>query len=119
MSNREFRNTAAHAAIRKSARMMLDCIKQGIADGTFKQEVDAYLIRSMLMGTIEHLFIHWHMQGMPERDKKLMDFLDPCLDIVLEGIRSKPKPDAITLNLNITDNPELEDLLKKGIKNEN
>ena len=112
MANREFRNTAAHSAIRKSARMMLDCIRQGIEEGTFRKDADAYLIRSMLMGTIEHLFIHWHMQGMPKRDKKLMDFLDPFLNIVLEGIRPKPKPAGITLNLNIADNPELNDFLR-------
>ena len=116
MANREFRNTAAHAAIRKSARMMLDCIRQGIEEGTFRKDADPYLVRSMLMGTIEHLFIHWHMQGMPKRDKKLMDFLDPFLEIVLEGIRPKQKTEGITLNLNIADNPELNDFLNKKRK---
>ena len=116
MSNKEFRNTAAHAAIRKSARMLLDCIREGIAEGIFRKDTDAYLIRSMLMGTIEHLFIHWHMQGMPDREKKIMDFLDPSLEIVLDGIRAKPKNTGIMLNVNISDNPELNRLLQEKIK---
>ncbi len=66
MSNKRFRQTPAHAAIRRSAHRLLDCIREGIADGTFKKDANPYLIRSMLMGTIEHLFIHWHMQGMPK-----------------------------------------------------
>ena len=67
MSNKRFRQTPAHAAIRRSSHALLDCIKEGIDDGTFKKDSNPYLIRSMLMGTIEHLFIHWHMQGMPRK----------------------------------------------------
>ena len=66
MSNKRFRHTPAHAAIRRSSHELLDCIKTGIEDGTFKKDSNPYLIRSMLMGAIEHLFIHWHMQGMPK-----------------------------------------------------
>jgi hypothetical protein len=66
--------------------------------------VDAYLVRSMLMGTIEHLFIHWHMQGMPKRDKSIEDMLDALLDIVLDGIRAKKKEEnSLTLNLKLDD----------------
>jgi TetR/AcrR family fatty acid metabolism transcriptional regulator len=103
MSNREFRNTAAHAAIRKSAHMLLDCIKQGVDEGTFRKDADPYLIRSMLMGTVEHLFIHWHMQGMPQREVPLMDYLDPFLEIVFDGIRVKSQKNTITLNLRMED----------------
>lgn len=110
MSNREFRNTAAHAAIRKSAHMLLDCINQGIAEGTFRKEADPYLIRSMLMGTVEHLFIHWHMQGMPQREAPLMDYLDPFLEIVFDGIRAKSPINTLTLNLKMEDGEVLKSL---------
>jgi TetR/AcrR family transcriptional regulator, fatty acid metabolism regulator protein len=103
MSNKRFRQTAAHAAIRKSARNLLDCIREGIADGTFKKEADPYLIRSMLLGTIEHLFIHWHMQGLPQREPGLSDLLDPFVDIVLDGIRVKKDMSDLTLRLEIED----------------
>jgi TetR/AcrR family transcriptional regulator, fatty acid metabolism regulator protein len=103
MSNRDFRHTAAHAAIRKSARMLLDCIKQGIDEGSFRKDSDPYLIRSMLMGTVEHLFIHWHMQGMPEREAPLMDYLDPFLEIVFDGIRAKITGNTVTLHLKVED----------------
>ena len=66
-------DSARHPHMRRFAvqRMVfLDCIREGIADGTFKKDANPYLIRSMLMGTIEHLFIHWHMQGMPKEENK-------------------------------------------------
>lgn len=89
MSNKRFRQTAAHAAIRRSAHRLLDCVREGVANGTFREDVDAYLVRSMLMGTIEHVFIHWHMQGMPKDRKTIMDILDPFLEMVFSGIRAK------------------------------
>jgi len=113
MSNKRFRQTAAHELIRLSAHGLLDCIRDGIADGTFRKNADAYLIRSMLMGTIEHLFIHWHMQGMPKREKSLIDMLDPFLEIVLSGIRAKREEQGVTLRLNLEDAKSLAQLLKQ------
>lgn len=115
MSNKRFRQTPAHAAIRKSSHGLLDCIREGIADGTFKNDADPYLIRSMLMGTIEHLFIHWHMQGMPKREKSFEDMLDPLLEIVFDGIRAKKKEEnSLTLNLKLDDVSRIQRILQKN-----
>jgi TetR/AcrR family transcriptional regulator, fatty acid metabolism regulator protein len=103
MANKRFRQTEAHAAIRRSAHRVLDCIRQGIANGTFRRDVDAYLVRSMLMGTIEHVFIHWHMQGMPKREKSVLDMLDPSLEMILNGIRAKKEESGVTLHLKLED----------------
>jgi TetR/AcrR family fatty acid metabolism transcriptional regulator len=118
-ANKRFRKTTAHAAIRRTAHILLDCIREGIADGTFKKDSNAYLIRSMLLGTIEHLFIHWHMQGMPKREERIMDLLDPFIEIVFEGIRAKKKETALTLHLKLEDTQDLREFLtKKGILDE-
>ncbi len=103
MSNKRFRQTAAHEAIRRSAHRLLDCIRDGIANGTFRSDADAYLIRSLLMGTIEHIFIHWHMQGMPKRERSMMDMLDPFMEIVLSGIRARKQEEGLTLHLKFED----------------
>jgi hypothetical protein len=66
----------------------------------------------MLMGTIEHLFIHWHMQGMPKRDKSIMEMLDPFLEVVLNGIRAKKEQQGLTLHLNLEDARALGQLLQ-------
>ncbi|MCE5210307.1 MAG: TetR/AcrR family transcriptional regulator [Deltaproteobacteria bacterium] len=113
MSNKRFRQTPAHAAIRKSSHVLLDCIREGIADGTFKKDSDPYLIRSMFMGTIEHLFIHWHMQGMPKRKPGIADMLDPLLETVFDGIRAKKEDSGTTLYLKLEDAGILEKILKK------
>jgi AcrR family transcriptional regulator len=118
MNNKRFRETSAHAAIRQSAHRLLDCIKEGIADGTFKKDSNPYLIRSMLLGTIEHLFIHWHMQGMPQRQTSIMEMLDPFIEIVLDGIRADKAEQVLTLYLKREDTRVLGELLqaKEGSK---
>jgi len=103
MSNKRFRQTPAHAAIRRSSHGLLDCIKEGIEDGTFKKDSNPYLIRSMLMGAIEHLFIHWHMQGMPKRKTSIADMLDPLIEIILDGIRAKKEESGTALYLKLAD----------------
>ncbi len=112
MNNKRFRQTPAHAAIRRPAHRLLDCIKEGIADGTFKKDSNPYLIRSMLLGTIEHLFIHWHMQGMPKRETSIMEMLDPFIEIVLDGIRADRGEQGLTLYLKQDDARALGKLLQ-------
>jgi len=116
MSNKRFRQTAAHAAIRASAHNLLDCIRQGVREGTFKKDCNPYLIRSILLGTIEHLFIHWHMQGRP-KETSIMDMLEPFVKTVLDGIRVKKEERGITLRLQLEDARLLGDLFQqaKGI----
>ncbi|PKN51848.1 MAG: hypothetical protein CVU55_10405 [Deltaproteobacteria bacterium HGW-Deltaproteobacteria-13] len=113
MSNKRFRHTPAHAAIRKSSHALLDCIRDGIADGTFKKDSNPYLIRSMFMGTVEHLFIHWHMQGMPKRKPGIVDILDPLIEIVFDGIRARKEDSGTTLYLKLEDAGVLEQMIKK------
>lgn len=113
MSNKRFRQTPAHEAIRKSSHGLLDCIREGIADGTFKKDANPYLIRSMLMGTVEHLFIHWHMQGMPKRKPSIVDLLDSFLEIVFDGIRTRKEDSGTTLYLKLEDAKVLEKILPK------
>ncbi len=114
MSNRRFRQTPAHAAIRTSAHTLLDCIREGIADGTFKKDSNPYLIRSVFMGTIEHLFIHWHMQGMPKKKPGIAEMLDALLETVFDGIRARKEDSGTTLYLKLDDAGVLKKILKKG-----
>lgn len=115
MSNKRFRQTAAHAAIRLSAHRVIDAIREGIAHGTFRQDVDPYLVRSMLMGTIEHVFIQWHMQGMKRSEESMMAMLDPLLEIVFCGIRAKKDESGITLHLKMEDVQALGHVMHTGM----
>jgi len=112
--NKRFRQTGAHATIRKAAHILLTSIREGIADGTFRPDTNPYLIRSMLLGTIEHLFIQKHFQGKSAKNSNIMDLLDPLMEIILEGIRVKKEETGLTLRLNLKDAQVLRDLLQQA-----
>ncbi len=116
--NKRFRQTNAHATIRKAAHMLLDCIREGIADGTFKPDTNPYLIRSMLLGTIEHLFIQWHLQEKSAKEPNIIELLDPFMEIILDGIRARKEETGLTLKLNLNDSQSLMDLLQARGVNE-
>jgi Transcriptional regulator len=99
-TNRNFLNTKSYQKIKKVAQTLLDCIEEGIKDGTFKEDTDPILIRSMILGTIEHLCIRKLLLGKPTN---LMVFVDPMIDAIFDGIKKQPKQLSFNLSLNNTD----------------
>lgn len=106
-TNRNFLKTKAYGMVRKVAGGLLDVIKEGIQDGTFKEDTDALLIRSMLLGTIEHLCIRKLLLGEP---KNLPQYTDPIVDTILNSIKKDSKHFSISLNVNNVEVP----LIKAG-----
>jgi len=113
-TNRNFLKTRAFEVVREAARMLLACIKEGIDDGTFKKETDPYLVRSMILGTIEHLYTRKHLQGMPHSMREQVDLL---VDLILDGIKVQKQPKNISVHLHITGDtvlPEKIDIVPEG-----
>lgn len=104
-TNRRFLKTKAYGMVKKVAGGLLDVIKEGIQDGTFKEDTDAFLIRSMLLGTIEHLCIRKLLIGEP---KNLPQYTDPIVDTILDSIRKRSKKISINLNINDLEAPEIK-----------
>jgi TetR/AcrR family fatty acid metabolism transcriptional regulator len=95
-TNRRFLKTRAYGMVKKLAGGLLGVIKEGVKDGTFREDTDAFLVRSMLLGTIEHLCIRKLLLGEP---KNLPQYADPIVDIVLDSIKTSPKHFSINLNI--------------------
>jgi len=111
-TNRNFLKTKAYEVIRTAARMLLSCIQEGIEDGTFKKDIDPYLVRSMILGTIEHLCTRWHLLGTPSN---LVEQVDPLVDLLLDGLRVQENSKNISLSLHFngdTASPAKPDSLK-------
>lgn len=104
-TNRRFVKTKAYGMVKKVAGGLLDVIKEGIQNGTFKEDTDAFLIRSMLLGTIEHLCIRKLLLGEP---KNLPQYTDPIVDTILGSIRKQSKKMSINLNINDLEAPEIK-----------
>ena len=55
----------------------------------------------MLLGCIEHMFIHWHIQGKPEERADIMSRLDAIMDAILNGIRSRQIPQELVIHIDL------------------
>ena len=84
--NKKFLNSEGHLEIKKGLKIIDDTIQEGVAAGEFKNDINVYLTRSIIIGTIEHLVTSWLMTGKPE---SLVTMVDPMIDTIIQGISSK------------------------------
>ena len=96
--NRNFMETESYQAVRRAAGLILKAIHEGIEEGEFREDINPYLIRSMLLGTIEHIFFRWHLMG---RKGELDNFVDPMIDAIMGGIRREKEPTAYQINIEL------------------
>ncbi|MCF6248353.1 MAG: TetR family transcriptional regulator [Desulfobacula sp.] len=84
--NKKFLDTTGHTTIKTGIKQITRVIEQGIETGEFKEDINPYLIRSMILGTIEHLVTNWVMTGNP---KNLEELVDPLIDTIIQGIQNR------------------------------
>ncbi|MCP3942662.1 MAG: TetR/AcrR family transcriptional regulator [Desulfobacteraceae bacterium] len=84
--NKKFLDTSGHHAIKEGIKQITQVIEEGIENNEFKKDLNPYLVRSMILGTIEHLVTNWVMTGNPEN---LTEFVDPLIDSIIQGIEAQ------------------------------
>jgi AcrR family transcriptional regulator len=105
--NREFLKTEAYQLIRHWSRWIVNIVKEGIEAGEFKTDTNPYLVRSMILGTIEHCVTSWLLLG---RYRNLLDIVDPLTDMIVQGIRNDSELSGWNINVS------LEPPQKKSLK---
>ena len=96
--NRKFMETEGYRTVRQAAGFILKVIEEGIKSGEFRDDIDPVLIRSMVLGTIEHIFFRWHLL---ERNEELPDFVDPLTEVLISGIKKPDDSRAIQVSINL------------------
>jgi TetR/AcrR family fatty acid metabolism transcriptional regulator len=100
--NRKFLETDAYRDVQELSRVIIRVIQEGIANGEFKGEINPYLVRSVMLGTIEHMIVRKILHGIP---KNLLDFVDPLTDLIIEGM-GRGEDHGWDLNISITPRQE-------------
>lgn len=101
--SRRFLETEAYQAVREGLRVIIRVLEEGITSGEFREETDPYLVRSVILGTIEHLVIRRALLGKPQ---DLLQYVDPLTDLIIEGIQKEDQVKG--WNLRITMSPPEE-----------
>ncbi|MBU2546776.1 MAG: TetR/AcrR family transcriptional regulator [Proteobacteria bacterium] len=94
--NRKFLDTEAYRIIREGFRVITRVVEEGVASREFRSDANPFLVRSVLLGTIEHLVIRRLLLGQPE---DLMSLVDPLTDMIIQGIQKDEGPKGWHLRL--------------------
>ena len=100
--NRNFIKSKAYQVVKTSARSIVDAFNEGVEKGVFREDLDPYIVRNMILGFIEHLTIQWLLLNRP---KSLSENRDIIFDMVMRAICKETDPKTISMNcgsVNIT-----------------
>ncbi|MBI5522181.1 MAG: TetR/AcrR family transcriptional regulator [Desulfarculus sp.] len=89
--NLNFRKTEGYRLIREGFQEITQIIEEGIASREFRGDINPYVIRSVLMGAVDHVTTNWVLSG---RKHGLVDLVDPIMDLVMTGLTSEAPPAA-------------------------
>ena len=81
--NRKFIKSDAYQVVRESARSIVEAVHQGITEGVFRDDLDPYIVRNMILGFIEHLTIQWLLIGRP---RQISGYRDIIYDMAMRAI---------------------------------
>ena len=96
--NRNFLKTEAYKIVQSSAKKYIHVIKEGIQNGEFRSDINPYLVRSIIWGTIEHSVTRRSMIGVPQY---LLGLADDIYDTIFAGIRTQKNEPAINVNVTL------------------
>jgi len=97
--SRSFIASPSYEVVRESTRPIVEAVREGVASGEFRPSLDPYLVRSMVLGFIEHLTVGWLLTGRPER---LSDQRDTIFDMVMCAVRAEDQRETVELRLHAT-----------------
>jgi len=94
--NRNFLKAPAYAVIRESSRSIVEAFQEGVQTGVFRDDIDGYLVRNMVLGFIEHLTIQWLLVGRPE---SISGYRDVIFNMVIKAIEKRRDEDWIEVKV--------------------
>lgn len=94
--SRRFVESESYQAIRQSARSIIDVYGEGVASGEFRDDLDPYIVRNMVLGFIEHLTIQWLIVDRP---KRISECRDTIFDMVMRAIEKRTEDREIELRI--------------------
>jgi AcrR family transcriptional regulator len=98
--NRNYIHSDAYQTVRESARSIVETYTEGVEQGVFRDDLDPYIVRNMILGFIEHLTIQWLLLGRPQN---LSEQRDTIFDMVIRAVEKEKRPTCITLNCGAVD----------------
>lgn len=85
-TNANFLHTDVYANVKKLYAFLIDIFEEGRASGEMKPELNPYLARDILVGTMDHIVTRWLLKDM---SYSLFDNLEETFGIMVDGFRAQ------------------------------
>jgi AcrR family transcriptional regulator len=96
--SRNFLKTEAYQIVRSSARNYIQVLEEGIENSEFRPDIQPYLVRAMIWGSIDHLVTRKSLLGKPD---DLLALADDLFNTLFTGIRSSKNDAGILVNVHL------------------
>jgi len=95
--NRRYVASPAYQSVREAAHTLIEVVRDGAERGIFRDDIDPYLVRNMVLGFIEHLTIQWLLVGRP---KAIAEHTEMVFQMVMRAIE-REDDDTIEVKLRV------------------
>jgi TetR/AcrR family fatty acid metabolism transcriptional regulator len=83
--SKNYMQTEGYEKAREFYQIILDILKEGQDAGVIKKEVNIYLARSVIIGSLEHNIIRWLLK---DRKYSLLQYADELVDLLIDMLKS-------------------------------
>lgn len=83
-TNKKFVEMPGYQLLRQFFKIIISMVEEGKSEGCIRKEVNPFIFRSMLVGTIEHLTIRWLILNKPE---ELVALADDVADLLIQAVK--------------------------------
>jgi TetR/AcrR family fatty acid metabolism transcriptional regulator len=85
--NKSFVKTETYGFLKQSVSRVMDIIVEGQNEGTIREDTDIYILRHLILGTLEHMVSRWLLKG------EKYDLLEHHQDVsrmLIDGLKAIP-----------------------------
>jgi len=85
--SKSFVKTETYGFLKQSVSQVMDIIAEGQNEGVIRQDTDIYILRHLILGTLEHMVTRWLLK---EEKYDLLEHHQDVSRILIDGLRAIP-----------------------------
>lgn len=82
--NKKINEKTNHPWIQKSGELIINILRAGQSEDMFKDDIDLYVIRHMILGSLEHVVTHWLLKN---KAYDMLPYSEKISDLIIEAIK--------------------------------
>jgi TetR/AcrR family fatty acid metabolism transcriptional regulator len=83
--SRSFVKTETSSFLKQSVGRIMDIIREGQEEGVIRQDTDIYILRHLILGTLEHMVTRWLLK---DENYDLLEHHQEASRILIDGLRA-------------------------------